>query len=129
MTTPEMDVVTIDPIPVVLSADTLAAIRQAAEFTPVTSSWQTYALAGVSGEATQQVPLLPTDKRRIRAWVQVNSVPSPVTFEFEGSAAAPAGNANVLLIGTGALPPPGIYVVSWKVGLDGTVSAADLNNF
>lgn len=104
-------------------------IREAAEFTPVTSSWQTSVLSGVAAEATQQVQLLPTDKRRIRAWLQVNSVPSEITTEFEGSAAAPAANGNVLLISAASLPPPGIYQVNWKVGLDGTVSASDLNNF
>ncbi len=129
MTDLETKLVEIEPIPVTLSGDTLAAIRQAAEFTPVTSSWQTYVLTGVAAEATQQVPLLPTDTERIRAWVQVNSVPTAISSDFEGSVAAPGANGNVLLISAGSLPPPGVYRVDWKVGLDGTPAVADLNNF
>jgi hypothetical protein len=124
MTTPDTDAPVTDIPPV-----DVRIIQQAAEFTPVFSSWQTYLLQGIATEATQQVPLIAMDPRRRRAWVQVNSVPSPTTFEFEGQAAAPGANANVLLIAVGSLPPPGQYTVSWKVGLDGTVSAADLNNF
>lgn len=122
MTTKEDTAIEMEPIPVKL-------IQDAAEFTPVTGAWQSFSMVGVAAETTQQVQLLPTDKRRRRAWLQVNTVPTEITTEFEGSAAAPAANGNVLLIGTGALPPPGTYTVNWKVGLDGTVSAADLNNF
>lgn len=120
----------LEAIPVKLDADDVALIRGAAEFTPVFSSWQTFSLQGVATEATQQVPLLPADLRRRRAYVQVNSAPAETTLQFEGSAAAPAANANVLLISAAALPPPGVYQITWRVGLDGTPAApADLNNF
>lgn len=48
---------------------------------------------------------------------------------FEGSAAAPGANANVLSVAATGLPPPGNYTVSWRVALDGTLAAADQNNF
>lgn len=112
-----------------LPAVDVRIIQAVKEFSPIVSSWQTYFLTGVAAEATQQVPILPTDKRRTRAYIQVNSVPTDTTSDFEGSAAAPGANGNVLLIGAGSLPPPGVYTVTWKTGLDGTTSAADLNNF
>jgi hypothetical protein len=111
-----------EPIPVTF-------IREADEFTPVFGAWQTYSLLGVAAETTQQVQLLPADTRRRKAWIAVNSAPVETTTEFEGSAAAPAANGNVVLVSASSLPPPGVYQVNWRVGLDGTVSAADLNNF
>jgi hypothetical protein len=72
--------------------------------------------------------------RRKKARILVASLGGPIlagsdqSLEFEGSAAAPAANGNVLNVGAGAVPA-GTYSIQWRVGLDGTVSAADLDNF
>lgn len=46
----------------------------------------------------------------------------------EGSVTSPGAAATIATI-TSANLPPGPYTLNWKVQLDGTVSATDLNNF
>jgi hypothetical protein len=119
----------LEPVPVKLTDEDVAIIRGSNELTPVFGGWSNFVLTGIAAETAPQ-PILPTDLKRIRAYIQVNSVPPATIPGFQGSITSPAANASVVLIGAiGALPPPGIYTVNWTVELDGTVSASDLNNF
>jgi hypothetical protein len=70
-----------------------------------------------------------------RKWVLIDHIlitgpPSQSLGQpYENSAAAPAANGLVLNISAVSLPPPGDYLLSWKVGLDGTVTdTTDDNN-
>lgn len=108
----------LEPIPVV--------IRDAAEFTPVWGAWQTLLFQGIATE-TQPLQILPTDKQRRRAYIQVRpQLGSPA--QNENSVTSPGAGATILTI-TAASIAPGWYTVNWAVELDGTPGAGDVDNF
>ncbi len=116
----------IEPVTIKLTDTDLAAIRAAAEFTPVFSAWQTLTFLGVAGE-TQPQPLLPADLKRRRAYIQVRgTVGTPV--QAEGSVTSPGANVAIANVAIASLAP-GWYTVNWAVELDGTPGAGDVDNF
>lgn len=101
-------------------------IQEVAEFTPVFAAWQTYQFLGQTSEQ-QAFQILPADLKRRRAFIQVRgTIGSPA--QNEGSVTSPAANAAIVTIAIASLAP-GWYTVNWTVELDGTVGAADQNNF
>jgi hypothetical protein len=54
---------------------------------------------------------------------------TPLLFESAAPVTGPAANANIIQVGTGALPVPGLYTVNWTVSLTGTMTAAETDNF
>jgi hypothetical protein len=55
------------------------------------------------------------------------ALPAMATLDSSNSLAAPAANTAITTIGAGV--PGTTYNVTWTVGLDGTVSGTDANNF
>lgn len=113
-------------VPVTLTDEDRRYLTAVTEATPVFAAWQTVSFQGVATE-TQPLQILPADLRRRRAFIQVRGVlGSPA--QVEGSVTGPGANVAITTIAIASLPP-GWYDVNWTVELDGTVAAAEQNNF
>jgi hypothetical protein len=84
----------------------------------------------INGDSETVIQLQPQFER---LWAIIDHIvingPSQgsIGLSFQGSTTAPGANANILLIGANAIPP-GNYTGQWKIDLDGTPGAADVNN-
>jgi len=116
----------LEPIPLKLTDEDIAAIRGSAEFTPVFAAWQTYVFQGLPAE-TQAQQILPADLKRRKAYLQVRGTNGTVATA-EGSVTSPGANVALATIAVAGMTP-GWYTVNWTAELDGTVSATDENNF
>jgi hypothetical protein len=125
MSDQEVELAALEPVPIKLDETSLAAIRSAAEFTPVFGVWQTLILQGLPADL-QPIQILPQDYRRRKCYIQVNgTIAGPQ--QTSGSVTSPGANAIVASLGAGV--PAGWYIAKWAVDLDGTVGAIDQNNF
>ena len=86
-------------------------------------------LAGASGTVFTVTPQFSSEYFEAIDHIIITG-PTPGTSGaiFEGSAAAPTANSDVLSIAAAALPPVGTYTLSIKLDLDGTVGAVEVNN-
>lgn len=115
----------VEPIPVHIASSHATPIRPAAAEFGDCMTWPIDTFANM-GRPTM---ILPRRYRRSKAKIFVPLLTvSTAANETSGQVTSPGANANIAQI-TVANLQPGQYIVHWSVGLDGTVSATDTNNF
>lgn len=113
----------------IASSDAKPGRRAAAEYGDC-MNWSVDTFANMG----KPLALLQRRYRRTKARIYVPNLGGPIlasaeqSLEFQGQAAAPAANGNVVNVAAGIIPP-GTYQVAWTVELDGTPGAGDIDNF
>lgn len=117
----------IDPIPVHIASSSAEPGRRVS---PEYSSCMTWNVDTIANMGTgRPIRILPRRYRRLQARIYVQTLgPLGTQVSTEGSVTSPGANTAIASIGIGSIQP-GEYMINWIVGLDGTVSATDVNNF